>query len=234
MDFDLIFETEVKEIIKHAENVKSFRFDRSSNFNFKAGQFMFVTIKTGQEEMKKHFTISSSPTEVRYIEFTKKLTGHPYSNALDSLKVGDWAKIDAPYGHFTFEGEYDKIALLTGGIGITPFRSICKYVIDEKLETDIVLIYGNRTEQDIVFKDELEKMQNEKFTITHTLEKPSKQWRGLHGFINEDMIKREIPDYSERIFYICGPPVMINAIKKILDNIGISADNTKIENFTGY
>ena len=78
----MIFETEVKEIIKHMTDVKSFRFDRPPNLNFKAGQFMFVTLKTKQGEMKKHFTISSSPTEAGYIEFTKKLTGHLFSNAL--------------------------------------------------------------------------------------------------------------------------------------------------------
>ncbi len=230
----MIFETEVGEIIKHTADVKSFRFDRPSNFNFKAGQFMFVTIKTDHEEMKKHVTISSSPTDVGYIEFTKKLTGHPYSNALELLEVGYWAKIDAPYGTFTFEGEYAKIAILTGGIGITPFRSICRYVRDKNLDTDIVLIYGNRSEQDIVFKDELEKMQNKSFNIIHTLEKPSKQWRGLQGYIDENMVKREIPDYSERIFYISGPPVMINAMEKILNKIGISTDNIKTERFIGY
>jgi len=75
---------------------------------------MFVTIKSSGEELKKHFTILSSPTEDEYIEFTKKLTRHPYSNALELLKVGDWALIDAPYGNFTFEGEYEKLAILTG------------------------------------------------------------------------------------------------------------------------
>ena len=230
----MIFEKEVKDIIKHTTDVKSFRFDRPSNLNFIAGQFMFVTLKTDQGEMKKHFTISSSPTEVEYIEFTKKLTGHPFSNALDSLKVGDWVRIDAPYGNFTFEGEYDKIAILTGGIGITPFRSICRYIMDNGLDTDIALIYGNRSEQDIVFKDELEKMQNEKFKIVHTLEKPSKQWKGLQGFIDENMIKREITDYSERVFYICGPPIMIKIMSEILAKIGISTDNIKIESFVGY
>jgi ferredoxin-NADP reductase len=230
----LIFETKVMEIIKHNADIKSFRFDRPPNLDFKAGQFMFVTLMTDQGEMRKHFTISSSPTEFGYIEFTKKLTGHFFSNVIDLLKVGDWVRIDAPYGNFTFEGEYDKIAILTGGIGITPFISICRYIMDNGLDTDIVLIYGNRSEQDIVFKDELEKMQNEKFKIVHTLEKPSKQWKGLRGFINEAMIKREIPDYFERIFYICGPPIMIKVMSEILARIGISSDEIKTETFIGY
>ena len=78
--------------------------------------------------------------------------------ALKACKVGDWARIDAPYGKLTFEGEYPKIALLSGGIGITPFMSIIKNATDKKLESQITLFYGNRTEKDIVFKRELEEL----------------------------------------------------------------------------
>lgn len=228
------FETTIKEVIPRVPGVKSFRFSRSSTFTYKAGQFMFVTIKSDSGDLKKHFTLSSSPTEFGHIEFTKRLTGSPYSNALELLKVGDWAQIDAPYGNFTFEGEYEKLAMLTGGIGITPFRSICRYVEDKRLNTDIILIYGNRSEQDIVFKDELENIQKKTFKLVHTLEKPSIYWQGLRGFIDEDMIKREIPDYFERVFYICGPPVMINAMEKILTTMGIEKDRVKTERFIGY
>jgi len=83
------FETNVKEIVRRTYNVKSFRFPRPSSLSYKAGQFMFVTIRSGKDEARKHFTISSSPTEKGFIEFTKKLTGHPFANALDALKVGD-------------------------------------------------------------------------------------------------------------------------------------------------
>ena len=78
--------------------------------------------------------------------------------ALKAAKVGDWARIDAPYGQFTFEGEYPKIALLAGGIGITPFISICKYATDKRLDTKIALFYGCRTEADIAFRQELEEL----------------------------------------------------------------------------
>lgn len=81
---------------------------------------MFITIKIGEGEEREHFTISSSPTEREFIEFTKKLTGHRFSDALDALKAGDWVRIAGPYGNFTFEGEFEKIGMLSGGIGITP------------------------------------------------------------------------------------------------------------------
>jgi len=80
------FETSVSDIIPRTHNVKSLRFPRPKDLEYKAGQFMFVTIKSRDEEMGKHFTISSSPTEKDHIEFTKKLTGHPYSNAIRKVQ----------------------------------------------------------------------------------------------------------------------------------------------------
>ena len=124
------FETEVSDVIQRTHNVKSFRFKRDESADFKAGQFFLVTIKISGQERTKHFSFSSSPTEKGYIEFTKKLTGSDFSKALDGLKTGDRAKLKMPYGSFTFEGGYKKIAFLSGGIGITPIRSICKYVVD--------------------------------------------------------------------------------------------------------
>jgi len=155
----LKFETTVSDIIPRTHNVKSFRFPRPEDLEYKAGQFMFITIRSDDQEMRKHFTISSSPTEKDHIEFTKKLTGSDFSNALDTTQIGDWAMIDAPYGKFTFEGEYPKIGMLSGGIGITPLRSICRYSTDMQLDTKITLLYGNLMERDIAFRQELTEMQ---------------------------------------------------------------------------
>ena len=74
------------------------------------------------------------------------------------MKEGDWVKINGPYGDFTYAGEKVKIGALTGGIGITPLRSICKYCVDKKLPTSIIMLYSNKTENEIVFKDQLEEM----------------------------------------------------------------------------
>jgi ferredoxin-NADP reductase len=126
---------------------------------------MFITIKSGQEQMKKPFSISSSPTEEGFIEFTKKLTDHPFSSALATMKVGDWAAGDGPYGNFTFTGEFDKVAMLSGGVGITPLMSICRYCMDTRSEAKITLLYGNRTEKDIVFQKEFEECRSSTRTL---------------------------------------------------------------------
>jgi len=230
------FETKVKEIILHTHNVKSFRFPRPPSFDYKAGQFMFITIKSGEQKMKKHFTISSSPTEKDFIEFTKKLTGSEFSNALDTLKVGDRTIVEAPYGVFTFEGEFEKIGMLSGGIGITPLRSMCKYCTDVQLETEITLLYGNHFERDIVFRREFEEMQerNKNLKVVFTVSEPNEGWTGYRGRINAQTVEKEIPDYMERVFYTCGPPTMVEAMDRLLKDLGVPQEQIKKENFPGY
>ena len=154
------FESEVSDIIQRTHNVKSFRFRIKKDVDFKPGQFFFVTIKIDGIERTKHFSFSNSPTEKGYLEFTKRITESEFSKALSRLKIGDWAKLKMPYGSFTFEGEYEKIAFLSGGIGITPIRSICKLATDKRLPTDIVLLYGNNKEEDIIFRQDLDQMSS--------------------------------------------------------------------------
>jgi ferredoxin-NADP reductase len=233
----LEFEAEVSEVIQRTHNVKSFRFKGKADIDFKAGQFFFVALKIGSEERTKHFSFSNSPTEKGYIEFTKKLTESEYSKALDRLKAGDRARLKMPYGSFTFEGGYERIAFLSGGIGITPIRSICRYVVDKKMGTDIVLLYGNRTANDIVFREDFDVMQGEypKLKVVHILSEAEPEWKGIKGRIAARTIKEEIPDYAERRFYICGPPSMVEAMKNILSaELGLSEEGIITENFTGY
>ncbi|MBU7044012.1 MAG: FAD-dependent oxidoreductase [Theionarchaea archaeon] len=230
------FETSVQKIIPRTHTVKSFRFPRPSPFTYDPGQFFFITLRNNGKELSKHFTISSSPTEKGFLEFTKKLTSSDYSATLTRLHPGDWVKIRGPLGKFTYTGQYRTIALLTGGIGITPFRSICKYCTDMHLDTDIVLISGNHSETDIVFRDDFQDMceQNEHLRVYYTLNDPSPGWEGFTGRIDTELITEVIPDYAKRIFYICGPPPMITAMIDILTELQVPEDHIKRERFSGY
>ncbi len=234
------FETEVLDIIPRTPNVKSFRFGIKKEVTFKPGQFFFVTIKIEGKEATKHFSFSNSPTEKGYVEFTKRITESEYSKALDRLKIGDRAHLKMPLGSFTFEGEYEKIAMLSGGIGITPIRSMCRFVADKRLPVDIVLLYGNNKEEDIIFKQDLDEISqvNKDMDIVYTLTSPDidkKKWRGRTSYIDDKMIKEEIADYKERVFYICGPPKMVESLIIILKGkLNIQEDKIKIEKFTGY
>jgi ferredoxin-NADP reductase len=230
------FETTIKEVIPRTVDVRSFRFPRPADLTYKPGQFFFVSIKQGEKELTHHFSFSSSPTEPEYFEFTKKFTDHEYSLALKATKPGDWARIDAPYGQFTFEGEYPKIALLAGGIGITPFISICKNATDKQIDSKITLFFGCKTEGDIAFHKELEYMQrlNPNLEVHFIVTQPSPEWKGPTGIITADMIRQELPDFNENVFFTCGPPPMVKAMETIITSLGLTKEQMKLEYFTGY
>lgn len=230
------FETKVISILQRTHDVKSFRFPRPAALDYKAGQFMFVTLRIDGQDARKPLSISSSPTEKDHVEFTKKLTGHPFSEGLDGLKVDDPITIDAPFGDFTFQGESGGIGLLSGGVGVTPLRSICKFCTDMRLGTKVTLLYGNRTEADIVFREDLEQMcgQNRNLKVVFTLAEPEPDWEGYAGNIDPEMIKKEIPEYSVTVFYLCGPPAMVQVIENLLEALHVPVENVKKENFAGY
>lgn len=231
------FESHVKQIIQRTPDVMSFRFDRPAGFGFLPGQYMFITLDSNGKELTKHFTISSSPTEQDHLELTKKLTGHEYSNVLAGLEVGDRVLIKAPFGDFTFKGEYGKIALISGGIGVTPLRSIIKYSTDKHLGSRITLLYASRSENDIVFREEFDRMrgENENLSIIYVLSEPGERWQGIKGRINREIIENKIPDYKECIFYISGPKKMVDTMVDILKKeMKVPADKIKLDYFPGY
>jgi glycine betaine catabolism B len=230
------FKAKIIEVIQRNYNVKSFRISIPGALDFQAGQFLSVTLGN-DEKLKKYLSISSSPTEKGYLEFTKKLTESDFSQALDKLKAADEVVIQYPFGKFVLDEACPKIAFLSGGIGITPIRSICKYVVDKNLGTDLVLIYANRSVQDIVFRDDFEAMVKgyPLLRVAHVLCETEPGFKCTVGRINSAIIKTEIPDYSERKFYLCGPPQMVLAMDKILaEELGIASQSIVKENFQGY
>ncbi len=226
----------IKEIIRRNYNVKSFRLEIPGVLDFKAGQFLSVTLQDNPQ-LKKYLSISSSPTEKCYLEFTKKLTDSDFSKALDNLKAGDQVSVQYPLGKFILDESCPKVAFLSGGIGITPIRSICKYVVDTNLGSDLVLVYSNRSVRDVVFKDDFDAMMKSysRLKVAHVLCETEPGFKCTLGRINRDIIKNEIPDYPQRKFYLCGPPQMVEAMRVILtQELGVAMEMIVTENFQGY
>ncbi|MBM3246357.1 MAG: hypothetical protein FJZ13_03390 [Candidatus Omnitrophica bacterium] len=229
-------ELRIKAVIPRAHNVKSFRLEPGAGIDFKAGQFLQVTLENNPA-LKRYLSISSAPTEKGYIEFTKKLTGSEFSNTLDGIKIGDRVKVKYPFGDFILREPFSRIAFICGGIGITPVRSICKYMVDSRLNIDAALVYANHTVNDIVFREDFAAMQEEypRLKVVHVLSEPAPGFKSYTGYISSQVIKEEIPDYAERKFYLCGPPAMVGAMQKILvEELALSRANIITENFQGY
>ncbi|MDI6809136.1 MAG: FAD-dependent oxidoreductase [Candidatus Eisenbacteria bacterium] len=227
----------VKEVIQRTHNVVSVRLGLIEPVEFKAGQFMKVILGEGKD-LEHFLSISNSPTETGFVEFTKRISESVFSKRVIGLKNGDIVKLQLPLGKFTLEGnERAKIAFLSGGIGITPIRSMFKYMVDKNLGTDSVLIHGNRTSKDIAFREDFDEMQKRypKLRVCHVLSEAEPGFKCTVGTIDAQIIRTEIPDFKERKFYLCGPPMMVEAMKKILsDELALPKDSIITENFQGY
>jgi glycine betaine catabolism B len=229
------FEARVQEVIWRSTDVVSIRFPKPEGFSYNPGQYMMVTLLVGGKPVAKPFTMSSSPTQP-FLEFTKRLTDSEYSTALKAVRLGDSFWLDAPHGIFTFTGEYPKVAFLAGGIGITPFRSICQYCTDTHQTSNITLFYGCKNEKDMTFKEELGEMQqkNPNLKVVFVAAEAGNDWKGKRGFINVELIKAEAPDFGERMFYACGPPPMVSAMQKLIADLGLPQNQLKIEALAGH
>jgi ferredoxin-NADP reductase len=231
-----LFTSRFTEIIHRTEDVISLRIEKPAHFQYKAGQFMFITIRSSYGQQRKHLTISSSPTEP-YLEITKRLTGSEFCEGLLEKKSGDWVQLEGPFGSFVADACHHKIGMVCGGIGITPMRSMIRFFADESYGNDVILLYSNKTSDGLVFKDELDsltKKEGFKFEAYYTLTRPREGWSGEKGRIDGAMLKRVVPDYMSRLFYTSGPPAMVDAMVKLLKDLGVSEEDIRVEYFQGY
>jgi glycine betaine catabolism B len=235
MDMMPQLETQALEIVQRTGSARSIRFAKPSGFDYLPGQFVILALSSDNGVIKKPLSLSSSPTE-DFLEVTKRLTGHEFSNAFLSIKEGDILRFSGPSGNFTLKGEHKAVCMLSGGIGITPLRSMIKYSTDRALDTDIFIIYSNKHEDDIPFSDEFEslKAKNKALNIVNTLTRPSPSWKGLTGRINASMIRELLPDYERWAFYSSGPRKMVDAMLLVLKEMNIPDGRVFKEYFPGY
>ena len=205
------------------------------NFDYKPGQYVILELDAGDfEGNTRPLSIASSPTE-GFLLLSTKIRGTPFKQKLIALKPGDKVKVKGPMGMFTLKEDAKEIVFLGGGIGITPFRDMIKYAADRKLAIKLTLLYSNKTAADIVYKDEWEafQKQNPSLKVVHTItDDPS--WQGRKGRISEAMIKEFCSDVNTAIFYICGPPGMVEGLSNLLMTMQVPRQNVKIEKFAGY
>jgi len=227
------------EKITRTPTVVSFRFALKEKIDFIPGQFLQIIFdeqNRGNRELNKYLSFSSSPTR-EYIEVTKRLSNSQFSERLRSLKPGDDVLIKAPMGECVLRDEYKKIAFLIGGIGITPVISIIEYIVDKKLNVDVSLVYSNRTEEEIAFRQELDKWSsidgNIKIYYIVTERQPIDA-RCIYASIDKCLLSQKVGDLKQRILFIFGPPRMVEAMKTLAVDFDCSAANIKTEKFIGY
>src|ERR687897_893507 len=220
-----------------------------------AGQFAFFDIGGVYNDPKgpiRHFTISSSPTE-NFIMFSTRIRDSPYKKRLSTLEEGSRVKIRGPEGQFVLHQDSTNSAIfLSGGIGVTPFRSMIKYATDMQLPVPIIMFDSNRDRNNILFKKEFDDWAsiNKNLKIIYTISEEKEEqhneqsppplstandWKGEYGRIDKAMILKyaDTNVLNNSIFYICGPPSMLKSMQALLqEDLKIPKERIKIEEFT--
>lgn len=236
----MTFTSTLLEKIPRSSDTSSYRFSRPPEYSFQAGQWYTVTISSPSGPLDHHFSHADSPNE-SFVELTTRLTGSDFKNTLDALPLGAEVEIEGPYGHFLFGYQTPKIAFLTGGIGVTPVRSMLRYLADTggtgRTEgQELVVFYGSMTEDGIVYKEEFDEFERvvAGLRVVHVITKPTESWKGYGGFITADVIRAELADPGAWTYYIVGPPPMITAMDKVMGQLEIPKAHMVIESFAGY
>lgn len=226
-----------------AGDVAIFRFEKPEGFQFVAGQYCLLTVPDAgfhdEHGLRRAFSLASSPLEKDLLIVTK-LSGSAFKKTLAEMTPGTTVTLGQAMGSLVLpQATTTPLAFLAGGIGITPFRSMCRFAADAKTGHNISLFYSSRAPGETPFLDELQRMGEEHgqigvfITMTRAPEDP-KIWSGLRGRLSADTIKERCPAWESALYYIAGPPAMADAMKQSLDAMKIPADRIRVELFTGY
>ena len=226
-----------------AEGTMSFYFEKPEGFQFKPGQYLDCTLtnppETDAEGNIRSFSLAAAPAEP-HIMIATRMRDTAFKRVLKTMPIGSPLSVDGPMGSFTLHNNPARTAILiAGGIGITPFRSMIVNATRTKLATRIVLFYSNRRPEDAAFLDELQKLQTENknfqlIGVMTEMQKSKRAWNGETTLIDKALLARHIPDLHGPIYYVAGPPAMVNEMKTTLSNAGINEDDIRAEDFAGY
>lgn len=232
----------LREIRQETEEASTFFFTPEGPVTYSPGQHIILRLPIDRPDERgtiRTFTLSSSPTEER-LSITTKRGPSSFKQALFGLPVGTVIEARGPAGNFVLhEKETRTQIMLTGGIGITPVRSMLKYALDKHLSISIVLLYSNKIPEEIVFRRELESLVTNlsNFTLVETMTRPEESkesWQGKVGRIDERLIRNYTTDMGNTLFYTCGPKAMVDAMVELLNSLGVPRTNIILEQFPGY
>ncbi len=226
-----------------AEGTMAFHFPKPSDFQFRAGQALDMTLldppETDAEGNTRAFSIASAPFEDDLMIATR-MRDTAFKRVLGKAELGLKVKIEGPSGSFTLSRKTEKPAVfLAGGIGITPFLSMIRQATHEQTPHQIYLFYSNRRPEDAAFLELLSAVpkENPKFHLIATMaemDKSHREWRGETGFINKDMLAKNMTSLQGPTYYLAGPPAMVAAMRQMLIEAGGDEDDIRTEEFSGY
>jgi ring-1,2-phenylacetyl-CoA epoxidase subunit PaaE len=238
------YKVHIKEVQQETANAVSVVFDipekLKSEFNFSAGQYITLQKEINNEEIRRAYSICSTPKSGEVRVAIKAVENGLFSvYATTQLKVGDEIEISIPEGRFLLNSEPNKSYIaFTAGSGITPILSILKTVLETEPSSTFTLIYGNKSVADTIFFDELNNLKerfSDRFKL-HFIFSRENVKNGIRGRIDENVtnyfVKNMYKEISFDAAFLCGPEEMINEVSKTLKSNNIAKENIHFELFT--
>jgi cytochrome-b5 reductase len=218
---------QITAIQQETPDTKTFRFSlpADATLDMLPGDHLYVHATIDGKTVKRPYTPSSLPGTTGYFDLTvKRYATGVISKYLHDQHVGDTVPMSGPNpgGHWV-DGMAKRVGFVAGGTGITPMISIIRWILTKRLEADLVLVFANKTEADIIFREEWDRDVREypNFRCYHVLEQPPPGWSQGTGRITEDILRRQLPppDPETKIF-LCGPPPMVDILEATLKGLG--------------
>ncbi|MDB5161439.1 MAG: oxidoreductase [Candidatus Saccharibacteria bacterium] len=224
---------------KEAEGIYSYHFHAPKKLNFKPGQYMEWTlpgVHLDARGNRRYLTIASSPTE-ESIMFTIKMPVRPssFKSSLSKLKHGEVVLAAQLAGSFTLPKDpAAKLAFIAGGVGITPFHSMARYLIDKQEQRDINLFYFVNSPAEIAYQKAFDLAEGVGFKNYYVVRDAPENWTGLSGLASKELFRKNTPDFDKRMFYISGPQGFVAAVHQMLLELGVAPDKIITDFFPGY
>jgi len=209
-------------------------FAEGTHFEYDAGQFVNAMIPTEVKVLKRPYSIASSPTWPGYIDMCwKKIPGGAATEHLWKLQIGDRLEIQGPLGRFTLKNKPVPKAyvFISTGTGIAPFRSMIHDMLERKENVQIWNIFGNRYEEDILYREEFEELARRHANLKNvfTVSRPTK-WNGETDYV-QYMLKKYVPNPDGVHIYICGLTNMIMEVEKTALEMGFTKQQIFYEKY---
>lgn len=218
-----------------------FSFTKPEDFRFTPGQYMEWTLPhhgVDARGNRRYFSIASSPTEQEIRVLIKYYTPpSSYKKTLVSLAPNQTIIASQLAGDFVLPKKTDvPLVFIAGGVGIAPFVSMTEQIIEKKQQSNIILLFANRTVEDIVFADLFAKAAayGVKTVYTLTADTVPDNWQGERGHITAELITRTVTDYRTRTFYLSGPQLMVQRFEEMLKSMNVAPKNIVVDFFPGY
>ena len=234
-------QAKIKEKREVAKGTLMVTFDLGGeDVDFVPGQYFWVELLDPPHEDEKgprrHITVVTSPTEKGVLGLATRIRDSAFKQSLVDMPEGADVDVEQPKGSFTLPEDTSKrYAFIAGGIGITPFRSMLRYIADKGLDYDITLVYSNRDAESTAFLDELKELESVvprcRLVLTMT-DDPS--WDGDTRMLDADVLRDLLGDLESYHFMIAGPPPMAKSVEASLLEAGLSEDQVQSDSFSGY